>query len=274
MTNKKSMSDEHEIIKKIRAGDREARESFIKDNQGLVVSLAKKYAFTPDIVPDLVAEGNMGLLKALDKFDFSKNVKFVTYAYYWIKRFILRAMLKEFELFRIPEKYHELGEDLSGLEKTYMMKYGRPPTDKEIGDHFDLPHELVKKIKKYSENVKISSDFYNGEKDVDLFDVIDFNNHQDRALWQIFTEHDIIEKIFERLRRKEKKADIERWINVLDMHYGLNGSIQYSYKEIAEKMGVSRQRVHQIIKVCIKKLREEWEEMKDEQSEELDSSNT
>jgi RNA polymerase primary sigma factor len=80
-------SNEITLLKRIKKGDKKAKEQFVKENQGLVIYLAKMYAFTPDILPDLIAEGNIGLLKAVDKFDIRKNEKFGTYAYFWIKRF-------------------------------------------------------------------------------------------------------------------------------------------------------------------------------------------
>ncbi|MCM8789234.1 MAG: sigma-70 family RNA polymerase sigma factor, partial [Candidatus Omnitrophica bacterium] len=107
-TNKKEKNlshfekrDELELLKKIKRGEKNAQEKFIKMNQGLVVSIAKKYAFTPDILDDLISEGNIGLLEAIKKFDSRKHTKFGTYAYFWIKRYIMRAIAKE--SFKVPE---------------------------------------------------------------------------------------------------------------------------------------------------------------------------
>ena len=270
----KEMS-EKEIITRIRKGDEKLKEEFIKKNQGLVIHIAKKYAYSPDILPDLIAEGNMGLLKALEKFDFKKKVKFGTYAYFWIKRFILRAVMKEFEVLKIPERFQEFKEKMEEVKRDYMLKYGREPTDAELSRELKIPPEVVKKLKRYSEQVRvISSDFYNGEKDVDLFEIIDFKKRGEPGLWEILRNKDILNRIFERLKNKEKRANIENWIEVLKLHYGLKDGIQHSYKEIAEKLGVSRQRVHQIIKVCVKKLKKEWEEIKNERFDEFDPDNT
>ncbi len=274
---KETMSQEEEIrlIKEIRKGDRKAKEDFIKQNQGLVIYLAKRYAFSSDILADLIAEGNMGLLKALDKFDFKKNVKFGTYAYFWIKRFILRAIMKEFEVLKIPERYQEFKERLEDLKKDYMFNQGRTPTDKEIAEGLRLTPEIVKKLKKYSSQVRvISSGFYDGEKEVDLFEVIDFEKSGDPGLWEVLNNRDILENIFSRLKDREKRANIEAWINVLELYYGLGDGVQHSYKEISEKLGVSRQRVHQIKKIALRKLKKEWKEMKNEKAERLNKDNT
>lgn len=270
-----SQEEEIKIIKKIRKGDRQAKEYFIKQNQGLVIYLAKRYAFSSDILADLIAEGNMGLLKALDKFDFKKNVKFGTYAYFWIKRFILRAIMKEFEVLKIPERYQEFKEKLEELKKDYMFNQGRTPTDAEIAKGLKLTPEIVKKLKKYSSQVRvISSGFYDGEKEVDLFEVIDFDKNPEPGLWEVLTNRDILENIFSRLKEKEKRANIDSWINVLELYYGLGDGTQHSYKEISEKLGVSRQRVHQIKKIALRKLKKEWKEMKNEKAERLDKNNT
>lgn len=272
---KSPMEEEKEIIKKIRKGDERLKQEFIKKNQGLVIHIAKRYAFTPEILPDLIAEGNMGLLKALEKFDFRKKVKFGTYAYFWIKRFILRAIMKEYEIFKIPEKYQEFREKLEEIKRTYNLKYGREPNNSEIAREMKLPVEIVKKTKRFSEQVRvISSDFYNGEKDIDLFEVFSFRKDKERELWEILRNKDILERIFSRLKEKEKRANIDLWLKVLKLHFGLDGNRPHSYKEIAEQMGVSRQRIHQIIKICLKRLKKEWEEIKDEISGEIDSENS
>ncbi len=259
------IEDEIQVIKRIRKGDRKAKEQFARDNQGLVIYLAKRYAFSPDILPDLIAEGNMGLLKAIDKFDFKKKVKFGTYAYFWIKRFIIRAIMKEFEVLKIPERYQEFREQVEEMKRDYMFKNGRNPTDREIASTLKLPLEIVKKLKKYASQVRIiSSDYYDGEKQVDLFEVVDFNKKGEQGLWELLRNKDILEKIFERLKKKEKRANIEIWLKVLEMYYGLGGGIQRSYKEIANELNVSRQRVHQIKKICLQKLKKEWKAMKKE----------
>ncbi len=274
-TLKSTLDEEKEIIKEIRKGNERLKQEFIRKNQGLVIYIAKKYAFTPEILQDLITEGNMGLLKALEKFDFRKKVKFGTYAYFWIKRFILRAIMKEYEILKIPEKYQEFREKHEEIKRNYNLKYGREPTDKEISEEMKLPVEIIKKLKKFSEQgVVISSDFYDGEKDINLFEVLNFRKNTEREPWEILRNKDILDKIFNRLREKEKRANIDLWLKVLKLHFGIDGDRPHSYKEIAKEMGVSRQRIHQIIKICLKRLKKEWEEMKDEVYKESDSDNS
>jgi len=271
MKKKAELSDEVKAIKRIRRGDRAAKEKFTRDNQGLVIYIAKKYAYSPNILPDLIAEGNMGLLKAIEKFDFRRNVKFGTYAYFWIKRFIIRAIMREFEVLKIPERYQEFRERLEELKRDYMFKNGRTPTDSEIANSLKVPPELVKKLKKYAAQVRvISSDYYDGEKQVDLFDVVDFSRKKEPGLWEVLRNRDILGKIFERIKSREKRANIEIWLKVLELYYGLDSGIQHSYKEISEELSVSRQRVHQIKKICLQKLKKEWLLMEKEREENED----
>ncbi len=274
MKKNQILEDERKIITRIRKGDKKLREEFIKKNQGLIIHIAKKYAFSNEILPDLIAEGNMGLIRAIEKFDFRKKVKFGTYAYFWIKRFVLRALMKEFEILKIPERYHEFKEKMDEINNTYNLKFGRDATDEELARELKLPLNIVKKFKKYSDDLTIiSSDYYNGEKDVDLFELIDTTGKKTEKFWEILRNKDILDKIFERIKKKEKRANVDVWCKVLKLHYGLENGIQYSYKEIAKKLGVTRQRVHQIKKICLKKLRKEWEEMKNEGFKEFNSDN-
>lgn len=274
MKKNQILEDERKIITRIRKGDKKLREEFIKKNQGLIIHIAKKYAFSNEILPDLIAEGNMGLIRAIEKFDFRKKVKFGTYAYFWIKRFVLRALMKEFEILKIPERYHEFKEKMDEVNNAYNLKFGRDATDEELARELKLPLNIVKKFKKYSDDLTIiSSDYYNGEKDVDLFELIDTTGKKTEKFWEILRNKDILDKIFERIKKKEKRANVDVWCKVLKLHYGLENGIQYSYKEIAKKLGVTRQRVHQIKKICLKKLRKEWEEMKNEGFKEFNSDN-
>ncbi|MCM8766486.1 MAG: sigma-70 family RNA polymerase sigma factor [Candidatus Omnitrophica bacterium] len=270
-----TLEEEKKIITKIRKGDKKLRDEFIKKNQGLVIHIAKKYAFSPEILPDLIAEGNMGLIRAIEKFDYRKKVKFGTYAYFWIKRFVLRAIMKEFEILKIPERYHEFKEKMDEINNIYNLKYGRYATDEELAKELKIPLTIVKKFKKYSEEFTIiSSDFYDGEKDVDLFDLINTTGKKTEKFWEILRNKDILNKIFERLKEKEKRANVDVWFEVIKLHYGLEDGIQYSYKEIAKKLGLTRQRIHQIKKICLKKLKEEWEAMKNEKIEKSYSDNS
>ncbi|MCM8833286.1 MAG: hypothetical protein NC816_05145, partial [Candidatus Omnitrophica bacterium] len=169
----------------------------------------------------------------------------------------------------------EFKEKMDEINNIYNLKYGRYATDEELAKELKIPLTIVKKFKKYSEEFTIiSSDFYDGEKDVDLFDLINTTGKKTEKFWEILRNKDILNKIFERLKEKEKRANVDVWFEVIKLHYGLEDGIQYSYKEIAKKLGLTRQRIHQIKKICLKKLKEEWEAMKNEKIEKSYSDNS
>jgi len=254
---------EKKLISRIKKGDKKAKEELIKQNQGLIVCIAKKYASSPDMLSDLIAEGNIGLLTALERYNSKKKVKFSTYAYFWIKRFILRAIIKEFEIFKIPDRIYEFRGKFGEIKRKYQLKYGRDPTDYEMSEELRIPINVIKKLKKYTEHINvISSDLYvEGEKKGDIFEISDFRK-KERGDWEILRDKDILEKIFSRLKKKEKRADIEMWFKILKLHFGIDEKTPYSYNEIAKQLNISRQRVHQIVKLCLEKMHKEWTQMK------------
>ena len=264
-----------ELILRIRKGDRPALEEFAKRNQGLVIHIARKYTYSPDVLSDLIAEGNIGLLRALEKYDFKRNVKFGTYAYFWIKRFVVRAIMKEFELFRVPERVQEFRDRYEQIKRNYQVEYGSSPSDEEIGRRLKVPLVVLQKLKGPAGGQRVISPvIYDGEKESDLFQILDFGKGDESDFWEILRNKDILEKIFERLRKREKRANIELWIKALKLHFGLEGSSPMIYMEISRELDVSRQRIHQIIKVCLKKLRVEWRELEHEKGAGIDSGNS
>lgn len=256
--------EELAYLERIKKRDRKAFEEFMRLNQGLVISLARKYAFSYEMLPDLIAEGNLGLIRAIEKFNPAKNTKFGTYAFFWIKRFILRSIMNQFDYFHVPEHVQELRDKYLDFVQRYKLEKNRFPAEKEISAELKIPLDVLSKIKKHLEHFKISPALKaNGEETFDIFEITDFKN--DRNAWtQLLQDKELLEKLFGRLREKEKKANINMWIEIIKLHFGLNSEPAYSYKEIADKLGVTRQRVHQIIKICLKKLKSEYKEMKNE----------
>jgi RNA polymerase sigma factor (sigma-70 family) len=259
-----SRRSELAYIRKIREGDRNASEEFVRMNQGLVVSLASKYAFTRDALPDLIAEGNMGLLRAIVKFKTEKHTKFSTYAYFWIKRFILRSLMTTNSVFKVPEKVQELKDRYNQFIQKSKLERNESPTDAQIAAALHLELRLFLKYKAYFKSFTMSQTASNDDEEpVDVLDLQDMDEHR-TTLSTLLQDREILDRIFERLQAKEKRAKIGMWLEVLKYHFGLIDGTPYSYNEIAEKKAISRQRVHQIIKVCLYKLQQEFKEMKNE----------
>lgn len=254
---------EIELLKKIKKGDREAQEKFMEMNKELVISIAKKYAFTPGILDDLISEGNIGLLEAIKRFNLKKHTSFGTYAYFWIKRYVMRAIAVE--SFKVPEKIQKLKTKYKDVVERIKLEKNRNPTNLEIAKHLNLDLEVFLKYKPYFEATKILPGFKKEDENnsFDLFEIKDFESkqqHWDKTLM----DKELLEILFERLKRKNKRIKIDTWLKALKMHYGIDNGNPKSYKEIAENMGISRQRVHQIIKNCIRYLNKEIKEMKNE----------
>jgi RNA polymerase primary sigma factor len=253
---------EMELIRRIRTGDIEAKKIFIKENQNHVISIAKKYTFSKEVLSDLVAEGNKGLLKAIEKFNENFGTRFISYSYYWIRRYIVRDIeRKKYAGLKIPERYRRLIDRVEHIRDDYLSREGRYLTDIEIAEELNLPPEIMNKLKKYASQVEILSlESYKSEND--SYEAENRSEKPEDKFWDILQNDNILERIFSNLMKKEKRAKVDIWLKVIKLYYGLDGEKQYSYKEISEELDVSRQRVHQVKKICLQKMKQEWKEMK------------
>lgn len=262
MLQKPTKKEEVELLKKIKKGDREAQEKFLKMNQGLVISIAKKYTFSSDIMDDLISEGNLGLLEAIRKFDSKKRTRFGTYAYFWIKRYIMRALANS--SFKVPEKIKKRKTKYKNLIEQFKLINNRYPENSEIASSLNLDLQTFLKYKPYFEATRISPDFRDkNDEDYNIFETTDFESGK-RKWYRTLLDKEIINKLFERLKEKNQRVKIDMWLNALKLHYGIDNGTPRTYKEIAKELGITRQRVHQIIKNCIKHLNREIKEMKNE----------
>jgi len=254
-------------FKRIKKGDMKARDEFIRMNQGLVVSLAARYAFSREILPDLISEGNLGLMKAIERFELSKHTKFSTYAYFWVKRYILRLLMSGTDMFKVPEKVHMLKDRYNQIMLKAKLERNEIPHDTEIADELDIELPLFKKYKPYFKTSTMPAVFRTDEdEDLDVFETTDFEPDKKESNTVLETQ-EILNRLFNRLKAKERRAKIDMWIEILKDHFGITDGIPHSYKEIAARQKqrkLSRQRIHQIIKECLKKLQREFKEMKNE----------
>ncbi len=256
--------EEIEYIKKIKNGNRDSLEEFIRANQKIIISLAKKYAFYAEMIPDLVIEGNLGFITAIEKYDLKKNTKFSTYSYFWIKKFIFSSIVNQFQEIKAPWYVYSLKKKYNDYISVFKLKNNRMPTNKEICKELDISAELFSKIRNYFSYLKISPSIEK-KQDEEPFDIFEITDIDDKdQIINMLNNEEILDRIFKRLKKDSKKAHIDSWFVILKMFFGLNGQRQYSYKEIAEQINISRQRVHKIIKTILKKLKEEYKEMKSE----------
>lgn len=245
------VSAEEEVVlaQKIKAGDKEALERLVRANLRFVVSVAKQYQNQGISLPDLINEGNVGLIKAAQRFDETKGFKFISYAVWWIRQSILQAVAEQSRLVRLP--MNQVGS-LSKIKKTSSrleQLYHRQPTIKEIADELDLPEHKV--IAAFRMNAKeVSMDAPMGEDDdMSLIDTIipEDNTSADDALARKLDNAEI-HRSMSILTDKEKE--------IINLYFGLDVSHSYTLEEIAYRLDLTRERVRQIKDKALKKLKQ------------------
>jgi RNA polymerase primary sigma factor len=237
---------EKELAEKIRNGDQKAREEMIKANLRLVVNIAKRYANFCLPLQDLIEEGNVGLLKAVERFDPDKNCRFSTYATWWIKQSIRRALTDHSRMIRIPSYMRELLNKAEEVTDSLTSENGIPPTISEVASAIEeKPGHKMR-----TENIlRISSSLSHMQsldKICDQRDLIEDPS---------FQQEEINSEDLERLEILLKSLSIKRK-EIIRMRFGLGGTKPLTLQEISERVDLSRERVRQIIKEALNKMRE------------------
>jgi RNA polymerase primary sigma factor len=239
--------EEKELAIKIRKGDVRAREQMIKANLRLVVSIAKNYVDRGLSLLDLIEEGNLGLLKAVERFDPDEECRFSTYATWWIKQSIKRALIDTVKTVRIPSYMVELISKWKNVASALNIKLGRQPTFDEIAQELKIPPESLGIIKTAIRASNSSSQTISLENMWTLSEVLeDKNARQPAEILFDEVEMEIIEKLLASIEERDAK--------ILRMRYGLDNGDPMTLKEIGEKVNLSRERVRQIENEALKKL--------------------
>jgi len=243
-----SREEEVKLAKKIQKGNKNARRDMIRANLRLVVSIAKRYANYGVPFLDLIAEGNLGLMRAVDKYDLSKGCKFSTYATWWIKQSIFRALANLGKTIRIPMYMVERLSTFNKVivELTHSLK--KKPTDEDIAKELDIP---IKKVKEMRNIVKKPSSLYTTIGDSGESELIDVVADVDSI-----SPDDFVAKVFLREDVIDFLSQIPvREADVINMRYGLRDGKVNTLEEIGKKFEISRERVRQIEESAVKKLR-------------------
>ena len=245
-------AQEKELAKRIERGDEEARRQFIQANLRLVVSIAKRYANrSPNLgLLDLVQEGNIGLSRAVDKFDYRRGFKFSTYATWWIRQAITRALADQSRTIRIPVHMVETIAKYTQAKRRLMQDLGRDPLAEEIAIEMALPVEKIHHIQKISQEV-ISLESPVGDDDEDSLLTEFIPDEKNLTPSQIASQGLLREKI------KEILVDLApREQEILKMRFGLEDGVTHTLEEVGEKFGVTRERIRQIEAKALMKIRE------------------
>ncbi len=255
--------EEKALAQKVKKGNKKARQKMIKSNLRLVINIAKKYSYLGVPMLDLIEEGNLGLMKAVSKYDPDKGYRFSTYAAWWIKQYITRAVANQGKTVRIPVYVMEMLMRFQKVKKILQQKMGKVPQMSDMARRMKLPVSRVKQLNHMASNISSLNAPIGESGDSEFMDLI-----EDESIVSSVDElskfllHERIEGLLSKMAEREEK--------ILRLRFGLNeDNVSHTLRDTAKHFGITRERVRQIEAACMLKLRKMMEEQEQEAMERL-----
>ena len=242
--------EEVELNRRVKKGDEQARKAMIRANLRLVINIAKRYMHLGIPLLDLIEEGNLGLMKAVDKFDAKRGFRFSTYAAWWIKQSITRSISEQGKLIRVPVYMNELMAKWKKTKEQMSQKLARIPTDDEIAKKMKVKDDKREHINFWLSTTTASLEApIDDEGESSVLDLVTNTNAvQPDTELENFLDKERLNNLLELMSERERK--------ILDMRFGLHeGGQTHTLADLSKKMGISRERIRQIEEAALKKLR-------------------
>ncbi len=242
--------EEEKLLRRLKKGNEEARDRLIRSNLRLVVTIAKKYANLGLSLLDLIEEGNMGLMRGIEKFEFGKGCKLSTYASWWIKQSIMRALANQGKMIRIPVHMVEKMSLVNKTNERLYKKLGHKPSVRDIAKEIGFEEEKVREIQEISYTPESLYEVLDEDGVSELIDIIadkDAENPARKTAQRLI--HERLSDIIGALTEREAK--------IISLRFGLFGGAPKTLEEIGKEFDVTRERVRQIIDATVRKLKEQ-----------------